>query len=194
MKNSMIAAVLLIATIEAKAGPFGLDMGTPLAELNKQMTLKLEKSGFYSTPSVPKAHPDFDDYRLIVTPVHGLCKIVAFSKSISTSIYGTELVSKFSELESALTTKYGNSKRYDFLRQGSIWNEPRDWMMGLRKKERTLASFWTSENRELPDNVHTIKLEAFAIGTDKAMLNLGYEFKNSNSCIDWIKSQKDSAL
>ena len=68
------------------------------------------------------------------------------------------------------------------------------WMMGLRKKERTLASFWTSENRELPDNVHTIKLEAFAIGTDKAMLNLGYEFKNSNSCIDWIKSQKDSAL
>lgn len=194
MKHSTFAAVLLTVSVAATAGPFGLGMGTPLAELNKQIKLKPEKPALYSTPSVPKEHPDFDDYRLVVTPVHGLCKIIAWSKVISTSVYGTELVSKFSDLENALTTKYGNPKRYDFLREGSIWNERRDWMMGLRKKERTLTSYWTNEDRELPDNVQAIELEAMAISTEQAMIKLGYEFKNSDQCVDWIRSQKDSAL
>lgn len=194
MKNSALAAVLLSVSVAATAGPFGLDMGTPLSELNKQMKLKPEKPALYSTPSVPKAHPDFDDYRLVVTPTHGLCKIIAWSKVISTSVYGTELVSKFSDLESALATKYGNPNRFDYLRNGSIWNEQRDWMMGLHKKERTLKSYWTNEDRELPDSVQAIGLEAMAISTEQAVVKLGYEFKNSDQCIDWIKSQKDSAL
>ncbi len=194
MKNSSLAAVLFSVSIAATAGPFGLDMGTPLSELNKQMKLKPEKPALYSTPSVPKTHPDFDDYRLVVTPVHGLCKIIAWSKVISTSVYGTELVSKFSDVERALTTKYGNPKRYDFLRSGSMWNEQRDWMMGLHKKERTLASYWTNEGRELPDSIQAIELDAIAIGGGEAMVKLSYEFKNSDQCVDWIKSRKDSAL
>ena len=194
MKKSTLAIALLSVSAAATAGPFGLEMGTPLAELNKQMRLTPGKPALYSTTSVPKAHPDFDDYRLVVTPAHGLCKIIAFTKVISTSVYGTELVSKFSGIESALATKYGNSKRYDHLRNGSIWNEQRDWMMGLRKKERTLTSYWTNEGRELPDNVQAIELDAVAINTEQAMVKLVYEFKNSDQCVDWIKSQKDSAL
>ncbi len=196
MKKSIlifVSALLAISTT-TYAGPFGLDMGTPLAELNKLMKLKLEKTALYSTPSVPKPHPDFDDYRLVVTPNHGLCKVIAWSRIISTSVYGTELVNKFSDVESALNAKYGASKRYDFLRSGSIWNEPRDWTMGLLKKERTLTSYWTNEAHELPENVETIELQAMAIGTEQAMIRLGYEFKNSSQCIDWIKSQKDSSL
>lgn len=194
MKNLTLAAVLLSVSVAATAGPFGLDMGTPLAELNKQMKLKPETPAVYSTPSVPKAHPEFDSYALVVTPTHGLCKIVAGSKAISTSVYGAELVRTFSDFESALATKYGNPKRYDFLRNGSIWKEPREWMMGLLKKERTLESYWTNEDRELPDSVKAIQLQAHALSKEQAYVTLVYEFKNLVQCDGWIKSQKDSAL
>lgn len=194
MKNLTLAVFLISISAAATAGPFGLNMGTSLTELSKQMKLKPEKLALYSTSSVPKAHSDFNDYRLVITPAHGLCKIIAWSKVISTSVYGTELVNKFSSLESALTTKYGNPKQYDILRNGSIWNEQRDWMMGLRKKERILKSYWTNEGRELPDSVQAIELEAMAINTERAVVSLVYEFKNSDQCVDWIKSQKDSAL
>jgi hypothetical protein len=194
MRKSIVLAALLSFAMSAHSAPLGLEMGTPLAQLNKVMKLKLERPNLYSTPTVPNSHPDFDDYRLLVTPAHGLCKITAWSKTITTSIYGSELVSRFSSLEDALTTKYGSPKRYDFLRNGSIWNEPRDWMMGLNKKERVLAAFWDGEGREWPDKIQAIELEAVAVGTERAMIRLGYEFKNSSQCIDWIKSQKDSAL
>lgn len=194
MKDSILIAALLAISIPAQAGPFGLDMGTPLVELNKQMKLKLEITGVYSTPSVPKGHLDFGGYQLIVTPAQGLCKIVAYSQVISTSVYGTELASKFSSLESALSSKYGKPKKFDFLKGGSIWKEPRDWMAGLLKKERILSSYWLIKNLELPDSIRIIQLEAVAISREEARIELLYEFKNFDQCRDWIKSQIDSAL
>lgn len=194
MKDSILIAALLAISIPAQAGPFGLDMGTPLVELNKQMKLKLVSTGGYSTPSVPKGHPYFDDYRLVVAPDQGLCKIIAYSIVISTSVYGTELVDKFSDLESALTTKYGKPEKLDYLKSGSIWKEPRDWMIGLLKKERTLTSYWPHKGRELPESIQSIKLDAMAISTEGAMIALIYQFKNFKQCSDRIKSQRDSAL
>jgi len=67
-------------------------------------------------------------------------------------------------------------------------------MMGLRKNERTLAEYWTSDTTELPDNIHAIALKAHAVGTEAGLIELGYEFKNSDECIDWIKAQENSSL
>jgi len=194
MKDSILIAALLAISIPAQAGPFGLDMGTPLVELNKQMKLKLVSTGVYSTPSVPKGHPDYDDYRLIVAPAQGLCKIYAFSKVISTSVYGTELVDKFSGFESALSTKYGQPEKFDLLRSGSIWKERQDWMVGLLKKERMLVSYWPKKARDLPESIYAIQLKAVAISTEEARVTLGYEFKNFDQCRDSLKAQIDSAL
>lgn len=194
MKKFTFATVLISFSALSMAGPFGLEMGSSLADLKKQITLKPENIGLYTTQSVPIPHPDFQLYKLIISPNHGLCKIIAFSKNISTSIYGTELVSKFSNIESALTTKYGNPKKFDNLQPGSIWNEPQDWMMGLLKRERTLSSLWTKEERTLPDNLQAIEIKAIAASTEQAGLMLTYEFTNADKCLDWIKLQKNSGL
>ena len=42
------------------------------------------------------------------------------------------------KLHDQLAKKYGTGKKHDFLRSGS----PRDWMMGIRKRERTYAYSW----------------------------------------------------
>ncbi|MHB9100883.1 MAG: hypothetical protein ACYC2E_05160 [Sulfuricella sp.] len=182
-------------TAPKSSGPLGLEMGTSLAELEKQMKLTPVSPGLYSTPTVPKTHSDFEDYMLVITPAHGLCKIHAWSAPINTSVYGSELISKFQSLEEALTSKYGTSKRFDYLRSGSIWHEPRYWMMALKKKERTLKTFWTEETGSRnSDNLSEIMLEAQAISTENALVLISYQFKNMSQCSSWIKSQKNSAL
>ncbi|WP_157353556.1 hypothetical protein [Aromatoleum toluclasticum] len=189
-----IALLVNISATGAIAGPLGLDMGMSYDILSKNIKLKQVKPFLYSTPSLQKDHSDFDDYQLLITPKHGLCKVVAWSKAIPTSVYGEGLKDKFEKIETAISQKYGQGKKFDLLRSGSIWNEQRDWMMGLRKNERTLAEFWTDDSSELPDNIHIIALKAHAAGTETGLIELGYEFKNSSECIDWIKSQENSSL
>jgi len=169
-------------------------MGMTYDELNKQLKLKQVRPFVFSTTSVPNGHPDFDYFTLLITPGHGLCKINASTKTISTSAYGNEIRSKFEGFESSLSSKYGKVQKFDRLRSGSIWKEPRDWMMGLRKKERTLASFWEGEESPLPDKLGSISLEAVALNTENGFIKIGYEFKNSSECIDWLKTQRDSSL
>lgn len=188
------ALLASIITTNAIAGPLGLDMGMSYEDLLKSVKLKQVKPFLYSTASLPKGHSDFNDYRLLITPKHGLCKVIAWSKPIPTNVYGDGLRDKFEKLESAVSQKYGSGKKYDFLRSGSIWNESRDWMMGLQKDERTLTAYWTNDMSELPDNINAIALTAHALHTEVGLIELGYEFKNSSECIDWMKSQENSSL
>jgi hypothetical protein len=91
----------------------------------------------YTMTSVPVPHPAFESYSVTVTQGDGLCKVMGIGKTLDTNSFGTEIQSAFDELEQALARKYGRHKKFDFLQAGSIWNEPRDWMSGLRHKERT---------------------------------------------------------
>jgi len=70
-----------------------------------------------------------------------LVKLAAIGKNVSTSVYGSELKDAFNEMEKSIIAGYGDSKRYDFLRSGSIWDEPKDFMMGLLKKKELLNRF-----------------------------------------------------
>jgi len=194
MKSIAVAALTISFHTLCAAGPLGLEMGTPLGKLQSKMKLKVETPHLYSTPALPDGHPDFNDYRLLVTPEHGLCKMGGYTPPIRTSIYGEELLSAFDRYFNVLTTKYGTAKRYDFLRPGSIWNESKDWMTALRKNERVLVAYWTDNELTLPDNLSVISVKALANSTESGMIVISYEFKNANDCIDWIRSKKDSKL
>jgi hypothetical protein len=123
-------------------GPFGLSMGMSEKELRSMMKLDSVKGsrGVYETKGVPNPSSEFENYRLTVSPKQGLCKIAAYGITITTSAYGSELKGDFKTVEGLLAEKYGKHKPYDFLNAGSIWNAPREWMMGLLKKERSLDS------------------------------------------------------
>ena len=192
---SLILIASLLVSHSGIAGPFGFEMGTSAADLQKQLQLQQKKPWMFQTSAAPQSHPDFQTYTLLVTPDHGLCKVSAVSRSINTSAYGTELVSEFDNLEKALVTKYGqSSKRFDQLLPGSIWRESRYWMMGLIKKERLLAAYWTNKEPAMPDNIASIKLEAHAYAADGGLISLTYEFSNVKACLPWIGSQENSAL
>ena len=196
MRLLMLVLMGFLVTSPSVAGPFGLQMGQSLADLRKHSEVTAgERQHIYSMKKAPVSHPDFPELDLIVTPSHGLCKIAAWTGNIKTSAYGTELQTVFTRVQGALSAKYGKAeKTYDFLRVGSIWKEPQDWMMGLLKKERIIGTFWISESEVLPDNLKLIHLDVKALSTDTGEIGLIYEFTNANECLRERDAKKDAAL
>lgn len=196
MKKWLVLASICINSA-AHAGPLGLEMGMSLAELSKTVKLKQEQPFMYSATSLPNGHPDLKDYRLMITPEHGLCKVVGFTDPFTTDVYGQQVQDKFQKFEDALTSKYGTAKKFDMLRPGSIWRDPRDWTTALKKEERVLSSFWSLKGKSkssLPDNISSINLEASAIDSERAMIMVGYEFTSANDCLKSIEKKKNSSL
>lgn len=133
---AILSLAILAGTTRCWAGPFGFERG-----MTKEQIMKLLGAGslikadgnVYTFSKVPKPHPLFEEYVLIISPTEGLLKVAAISKDIETSVYGEELKASFEEIRGALTKTYGEGKTYDFLKYDSIWNEPKDWMMGMLK-------------------------------------------------------------
>jgi hypothetical protein len=194
MKRLAVAFVGAVLHTAALAGPFGLEMGMSLKDLQAFTTLRPDGLHRFVTKTLPNGHPELADYGLTVTPLHGLCKISASTEVISTGADGVELQSAFDRLHSALTKRYGTSKRHDRLRSDSALSRPDDWMMALLKKDRTLVAYWTGQDIRLPNSISVVMLETVAAGTSFGYIYLAYEFKNSSECLDWIQARRATQL
>jgi hypothetical protein len=152
--------------------------------------------GVYRSVRVPAPHEAFESYNFIVAPSTGLCKVWATGKTIENDAYGSEIRSAFNRLETALDAKYGPHDRLDFLKSGSIWDEPREWMMSLSERERTLISYWGLDQNKgkTPPPVETVSLRASGLSRSSGWLTLSYEFSNVDKCLDEIKKMDNSSL
>ena len=184
----------ILAVSSAIAGPFGIDKGMGLAEVQKQGKFLPGKSpNMYRAYQLKNGHDAFDFYEVLISPRHGVCRIFAAGKTIQSNAFGGQVKSSFLSLEAALMKKYGGSpNQYDFLRSGSIWSDDGDWMMALYKEERVLATIWS--DRPLPDSLKAIMLEANALSSAKAWISLHYEFDNIDVCLEEAKQKRNSNL
>jgi hypothetical protein len=191
-----VAASFATFAAEPVTGPFGFTKGMTLAQLQALGKItKGAKLGQWRTETPPKPHADFDGFILIVSPTRGLCKVAAIGRDIVTNRYGSALSSAFERIDSALTNKYGEGEKYDSLYPGSIWNEPRDWMMGLAKRERSLWRYWSkTKGGTLPDSIEDMMLEAKATGTEKGYLVLSIEYTEYEECKKELDAKRDEAL
>ncbi|HEK0905417.1 TPA: hypothetical protein SMQ04_000127 [Pseudomonas putida] len=173
--------------LPAGSGPFGLEAGLS-KDLIEKMTGQLltvgdEAQSLYMLESPPKPNDAFEHYGLVISPTVGLCQIRAIGKTINTNDYGHQLRGTFESLQGALTTVYGKPKIYDGLMPGSLWKEPRDWMMALHKKDRSLIAEWNAtQSAPLKSDVKGITLVARAQGTDKGYVMAQYSFANESTC------------
>jgi hypothetical protein len=193
--NRFIATIVLSAAcITAHAGPFGLNFGDSYAQLSKLGLVKDKVNQWYTAKSVPRPHPDFVTYELLISPKLGLCKIIASNSNISSDSYGSTLRQQYNLLEDSLSRKYGEGKKFDYLKSGSIWDEPRDFMMGLVKDERVLVTYWTVPDPSSHDGVAVISLRADARNKSTGVIIINYESKNGKECIDVAREETNSTL
>lgn len=184
-------------------GPLGLKMGISLEELGRAVALKESKQvALYRSDTAPNPHSAFESYIYTVTAGAGLCRITAVGKPVATSVFGGELRSEYASLKEALGAKYGKpTNDFDFLRQGSIWDESNDWMMSLLKKERSLAVYWNAmpdkqgaRQISLPNDLGVIGLKAEALGPNSGFVSVTYTFTNEKACLDEIKKTVNKSL
>lgn len=179
-----------------QAGPFGLEKGMSLEEVRKHGNFVADRDTFwYRATTVRFGHDNFEGYSILLVPGFGLCKILGVGKDISSNAFGDQVRTVYQELTGALAQKYGPpSSQYDFLKSGSIWKSPNDFMMGLVKEERVLASYWVGKGVTLPDRLQAISITARATSSTKAYVNISYEFDNADACIDRSKARNNSNL
>jgi len=180
MKKTMVFfLVFLVIIVSITEGQsFGIKMGLTLQQLKAMGFNPILKTGdtYRYFITVPQPHPLFDPYIVDISPTYGVYVILATSKFIASSSYGTELKSKFDEIKNQIARSYGKSEDYDFLEVGSIWNEDKDWMMSLYKKERNFDSMWDKESgADLPNDIDGIWLSANATPSLQGYLRLQYE-------------------
>ena len=189
------AAPIVAAKNGPWTGPFGVQMGLSVADLEAAgLTIKKEQPGIYSSKSTPSPHKAFEGYNFVISDVSGLCKVNAVGKDIATNSFGEDLRSAFKELKGALTEKYGEpSDDYDFLRKGSIWRDSRDWMMALKQKDRTLASFWSLKSTS-HGGLEAVMLDASATNSNEGYITLRYSFKNESECLEEVRKAENSSL
>ena len=199
MKKAFLFIIVFLVAIVSMiaAQSFGIKMGSTLEELVAMgcnpTLLKGQPYRYYVTP--PKPHPLFESYIVDISPTYGVYRIAASSKDISCSQYGTELKDKFSDIKKQLAVTYGKSKDYDFLTYGSVWKEPRDWMMSLYKEDRALASFWDREQgSNMPDDLTGIMLNARALSTSTGWLRLQYDSINAHEAGAEIEAAEGSVF
>ena len=139
----------------------GFSMGKSIAEDTSAMD-----SSYY------KSNSDyFSKYLVYRTRETGVVyKVVALQYVYDPDQYGNDHRRAFDDLTETIVTKYGEPEnKYDFLQSGSVWDEPKDWLMGLRQKERQLTWTW-----ELPQLSITVEAKPSYVA-------LTYEF---SCCID----------
>ncbi|MFT3916139.1 MAG: hypothetical protein QM704_19275 [Anaeromyxobacteraceae bacterium] len=183
MTRWLAVALSLLIAGPAFAGPFGFQPGLTRAQVEAKVG-KIEETDnprVYRTKKAPTPLRGMEGYALLISKQYGLCKVMGIGRDVETSVYGTELESAYGELKQALIKKYGApSTSAEYLKSGSIWREPKDFMMGLKLQERQLWTAWTV----LTDpEVDAISLEAKAIDANTGYLNLSYEFTNFTECV-----------
>ena len=114
-------------------GPFGHTLGEPLPDDAEPL------GGLY----VSRFTAGIWIVELIGVPELGVCNIRA-SRRVETNEFGHQAVTTADEVVHRITEKYGEPDvTHDYLLDGSLWTEPRDWMTALQyqgPQERDLSA------------------------------------------------------
>lgn len=197
MKSTILAPFILILmfSVPVTAGPFGTEMGMTKEQLGITSSTEEIATYRYKLATLPKTSPLFEYYVVEVSPRNGLCYLKAIGNNVSTSRYGNELRRMFDRVNSSLERKYTSGTISDFLRSGSIWDEPEDFMMGLTKRERVLAAYYDEEEGSvMVENVAKAYLNAKGLGSDTGFIVIDYFYDNSAACDAEIEAVQDDVF
>jgi hypothetical protein len=174
-------------------GPFGFRRGMSKNDAIKLVgrgAIERETDDLLVLKTAPRPHPAFFEYALFFTPLDGMLKLAALGEPVDTNGFGAELRQEFLRLVKDISITYGVPTTYDYLKAGSIWNEPRDWMTGLMKKERVLDVFWKPAPAS---RIIAVEIEAFAVSSDLGHVTLTYEFDGWSKYVE-SKREKQAGV
>ena len=130
-------------------------------------------------------HSLFDDLIVYWLPTTGVCKVEGIHNVSRPDAYGDAHREAHDRFSGYVESKYGRpSDAFNFLREGSPWEKPRDWLDGLRANERTLVNYWIAKDgASLPVALNSISVEA-----NEHAIVVRYEFENYTAALEAARS------
>lgn len=170
---AFVTIAMMMACSCMFAGPFGIEMGWTLDEM-VDSGVKIKDSidtatGVFCLVEPTSKHSSFETYFVWIDDVYGVYGISAESDSIRTSSRGSELSSRFYEINDQISMTYGEPLLLDYLAEDSIWDEPGDYMYALLDGDRTLLSIWSGT-----EDMSMVSLIAEAESASSGKLTLLY--------------------
>lgn len=167
----------------AVAQAFGVGMGDPVGKYSPKAASDRSNPNFVSI-TVPEPNPEFVSYVALTDESGVICRVTGVGRDHDNDDYGTETKKIFINMKTALEERYGRNKFFDFIRYGALWNEPREWIWSIYKKERSLSAFWDADEKSnLPPSISSIVLSTKAVSANAAYITLSYEFSNISRCL-----------
>jgi hypothetical protein len=188
--------VFAVLSFNVFAGPFGLEMGMTLAQLKSVTGSDPEfvQDDLYKVDP-PNKNSMFEGYAVRIDGTYGLYMIKAVGKDIETNGYGAAVQIAFDQLLASIERTYGKYEKTDELLRGSIWNDPDDWMMALRRNERYLLASWNRENGStLPSDLESITIGASALSSSRGYVSLDYYSINYDKVNEEKRAKQDSVF
>jgi hypothetical protein len=184
-------------------GPFGFVRGMTkeqiIEKVGKENVTKIEQDALGGCTmllqTAPKPYSAFSGYAVDVSATEGLLNVMAIGGDIDTSEDGTELKRDYRSVQDQLQSTYGfPTTEDDSVKTGSLWQEPRDFMIGMIKKDRHLKTVWGSIGQPANSSVQLIVLSANAKNTSTGYITLSYSFVGWIEYYDKLKANEGSAL
>lgn len=189
MFKTFAASIILAlaAPTILSAGPFGVEMGMRLDELN--VVKEISDGLFIIRPENP--NPDFEHYAVQFSEEQGVCSLAILGHTYSWDPFGENARRDFNDAKEGLSAAYGEGKNIDRIDPEGRLTEERHWVASLYEKEREFLSRWDfSKQIDAPHNLFRIMLSIEAEGADRSYVTLRYDFSNFGVCLDEMKAAK----
>jgi len=174
-----ITVLLLLDVCILFAGPFGVDMGWTLDQLEQhtEFGMVLDQEGHnttYATFYPPKPHDAFIFYYFECDDEYGVHQITAMTSDMQLDSYGANVIAKHKELSRELTTVYGPPSpvtQSPLLVKGAS----EEFVNGLRRGEKAF-SMWDlfEENPTHPEEPEWIVMGIELRDAQTAFIRLTY--------------------
>ena len=184
MKRTLLIALLMMISAMLFAGPFGMEFGWSLEEL--------EASGIYAEEFMPQgtttsylvmpenSHPLLMLYTVFIDDEYGLFQI----RAISQPLYEEYQIRIFyDDLKAQLTTAYGEpDTEYDEIANDSEWQGSNSFISSILYGDRKLSTTWRPD----PSNggPAVVALGILPVDESTAFMILIYGSSNSEEIIE----------
>lgn len=193
---AVVLALFVLAGAQALAASGDEDAAATADTASEPRLEGLCKLGFCMGEDVPngteREHALFDVGVLAMARDGiGVCRVTGGKVVRSPDDYGSAHREAYERITGLVRGKYGDpSGVFDYLNYDSIWDAPRDWLMGLRRGERTLAAAWSKrDGAVLPEGIDTIM-----VTTRPPVIIIQYDFSNIDECIAKAKAEESADL
>jgi len=191
---ALATVIFAVPAIAAESNPFGLDLDKHPSQYG--CSQHQDSKYWYRCETLPKPHPEFEGYAIRYVEGVGICNVNAIGKTIDNDSYGISTKGRVDAIAKQLKQKYGvETEKLDLRIPGSIWDDPDDWMMGIRRNERIYAYFWSLKDGFKPvGEVAQLSVGAQAVSGYKGYVKVDFHLKREPQCEAIIEKAEQDAF